>query len=201
MKRVLKLLAILLSISTVFAGDKDTRFAVKPATEYPARLTQEKVTVAAMAYVNEDDVKLAFGKTDPNKYGVLPVLVVIQNDSGKPLRLNLQAEFVDRNGHHVDATPASEVHYVGTPPKRKDSNIGMGSPLPFPLPKKKGGPLGGWEIDGRSMTAKMIPAGEQVSGFFYFQARLEPGSKLYLNGLSEAGSGKELFYFEVPLEK
>ena len=200
MRRVLKLLAILLSISGVFAGDKDARFITKPAAEYPNRVTQEKVTVAAMAYVNEEDLHLAFGKADPNKYVVLPVLVVIHNDSDKAIRLSLQAEFVDAKDHHVDATPASEVRFVGAPPKRKDSNIGMGSPLPFPLPKK-GAPLGGWEIDGRALRAKMVPPGEQVSGFFYFQARMESGGKLYLNGLSDAATGKELFYFEVPLDK
>jgi hypothetical protein len=28
---------------------------------------------------------------------------------------------------------------------------------------------------------------------------LQPGSVVYLNGLVEAGTGKELLYFEIPL--
>lgn len=199
MQSILRWLAIPLSIAAMFAADKETRFVVRPAAEYPTHSTQEKVTVAAVPYVSEEDIKLAFGKMNPLKYGVLPVLVVIQNDTGKALRLNVQSEYVDPTGHHLEAIAPGDVQYVGSSPKRKDTNIGMGSPIP--LPKKKGGPMSSWEIIGRGFTAKIVPAGEQVSGFFYFQTSMEPGSKFYLNGLREASSGKELFYFEVPLEK
>jgi len=173
---------------------------VKAADSYTTHVTNEKVTVAAVPYVNADEVKLAFGKVDPNKFNLLPVLVVIRNDTGKPLRVNLQAEYVEPGGHHIEATPAEDVQYAGAGPKRKDTNVGMQYPLPFPK-KKSTSPLSSWEIQGRAFAAKMIPAGEQVSGFVYFQTKMQPGSKFYMNGLSEAGSGKELFYFEVPFEK
>ena len=38
------------------------------------------------------------------------------------------------------------------------------------------------------------------NGFVYFQARPEPGASLYVTGLEEASSGKELIYFEIPLD-
>ena len=56
-----------------------------------------------------------------------------------------------------------------------------------------------WEIEGRAMSAKILPPGESASGFFYFQTIMQPGSMIYLNGLYEAASGKEIFYFELPL--
>ncbi len=188
-----------MSIAAAQAADKDSRFAVKPASEYPGSVTQEKVTIAAVPYVREDDVRAAFGKADPARYTVLPVLVVIENKTGKTLRLNLQAEYVDPGGHHVEALSPEEVQYIGAPPRRKDSRMPMPSPVPLPRKKSSGGPLGGWEFQGRAFAARMIPPGEQVSGFFYFQTRLDKGSRFYLTGLSEAGTGKELFYFEVPL--
>jgi hypothetical protein len=46
----------------------------------------------------------------------------------------------------------------------------------------------------------MLPAGESASGCFYFQTRFRGGSTLFLSGLRQAASGKELFYFELPLE-
>jgi hypothetical protein len=46
----------------------------------------------------------------------------------------------------------------------------------------------------------MLPAGQTASGFFYFQTGLETGSTIYISGMSEASSGKELFYFELPLQ-
>ena len=45
----------------------------------------------------------------------------------------------------------------------------------------------------------MLPPGQTASGFFYFQTGLQRGATLYLNGLSEAATGKEILYFELPL--
>ena len=44
-------------------------------------------------------------------------------------------------------------------------------------------------------------ARETASGFFYFRTPFREGSTLYLTGLREAQTGKELFYFEILLEK
>jgi hypothetical protein len=61
-------------------------------------------------------------------------------------------------------------------------------------------PLTAWEIEGRAFAAKMLPAGQTASGFFYFQTGLQRGATLYLNGLADAASGQEMFYYEIPLE-
>lgn len=157
------------------------------------------MTVAAVPYVNDDEVRVAFGKSNPNKYGFLPVLVIIQNDSNKALRLGLKTEYVDANGRHIESVPASELPYMAVSPKRNDG----GGRIPLPtggLGRSKKNPLSGWEIEGRSFSARMLPAGESVYGFVYFQARPEPGASLYLTGIQEASSGRELFYFEIPLD-
>lgn len=149
--------------------------------------------MAAVPYVNDDENKATFGKANPYKNGVLPVLVVIQNDSPEALRLDLKSEYVDGQGRHIDALSSRDILSAGPGPKRPPV---VGSPIP--LPKHKN-PLNAWEIPGLAFSARMVPAGESVHGFFYFQSRLEPNSKLYLTGLSEAKSGNELFYFEIPL--
>jgi hypothetical protein len=196
MKRIFGLAVMILSIAAAYAGEKDKRFSPPPASSFAGSQTQGGVTVAAVPYVDEDDIKAAFGKANPPKYGILPVLVIIQNDSGKALRLNLQAEYVDPDGKHIEAVPPGDVMYAGKSPKRPNMN-----PTPLPLPRSSGkGPLAVWEIEGRAFSARMVPAGESANGFFYFETRLQPGSKLYLTGLSEAQTGKELFYFEIPLD-
>jgi hypothetical protein len=45
----------------------------------------------------------------------------------------------------------------------------------------------------------MLPPGQSASGFVYFQSGFQRGSSIYLSGLREADSGKELLYFEIPL--
>ena len=66
--------------------------------------------------------------------------------------------------------------------------------------RNKKNPLDSWEIEGRAFAAKMIPPGQSASGFFYFQTDYQKGARLYLTGLSEADTGTELFYYEIPMQ-
>ncbi len=200
MRRTCAFWVIFLSISAALAADKDKdTFHPGPADSYPTKQSQEKVTIAAVPYVNDDELRTAFGKDNPSRYGFLPVLVIIQNDSSKALRLNLKTEYVDARGRHIDSIPASDLPYLAAGPKRND----VGGPVPLPtgpIGRKSKKPLAGWEIEGRALNARMLPAGESVHGFVYFKTLPEPGASLYLSGIQEASSGRELFYFEIPLD-
>ncbi|MBV9743451.1 MAG: hypothetical protein JO099_06790 [Acidobacteriia bacterium] len=191
---VFKRLALILSISAALAADKETA-AFKPgsAASYENHQTTGGITLGIDPYNTAEKQKPAFGKLDLYQRGVLPVLVVIQNDGSQAIRLdNLKVEYVGPNGNHVEATPASEVRYLRGPEQPTS--------LPGPLGGKiKKNPLDAWEVEGRAFAAKMLPAGNSASGFFYFQTGLQRGSSLYLSGLTEAATGKELLYFEIPL--
>jgi hypothetical protein len=182
-----------MSIAAAFAADKEPVFHAPAAGSLPHHQTTAPLTVGVDPYVSGEKLKAAFGKLVPAQYGVLPVLVVMQNDGDKTIRLeNLRVEYVSRNAR-VDATSARDVRYAKAPSR---PNLALG-----PLggrPKKN--PLDAWEIEGRAFAAKMLPPGNTASGFFYFQADLETGATLYLSGLSEAESGKQLLYFEIPLQ-
>ena len=183
------------------AVDKDNgRFVPGPASSYAGHQTQEGITIAAVPYITEEQAKSAFGKVNPYEHGILPVLVIVENGSGKALRMDLKVQFVDPDNHHLNAIPPEDVlTYQGV---KKPPTIGPPSVLPIPLPRsKKKGPLNTPEIVNRALSVKLIPPGEKAYGFFYFEANYRPGSMLYLNGLSDASSGKEYFYFDLPLEK
>jgi hypothetical protein len=64
---------------------------------------------------------------------------------------------------------------------------------------KKKNPLDAWEIEGRAFAAQMLPPGQSANGFFYFQTGLQRGATIYITGLTEAASGQELLFFELPL--
>jgi hypothetical protein len=195
MPRIFKRLALLMSIAAAFGADKDrAAFRPPPATGLDHRQTNAQVTIGVDSYVAPDKVKAAFGKLNPYQYGVLPVLVVIQNDSGKTIRLDkLKAEYVGPNGDRVEATPAKDVRYLRGPNRP--------SVVPGPIGKisSKKNPLDAWEIEGRALAAQMLPAGQSASGFLYFQTGLQRGATIYLSGLTEAATGTELLYFEIPL--
>jgi len=192
-------IALFAGFALANAADKEPRFAPGSASSYATRQTIDKVTSAAIPYTTEEQVHSAFGKLDPNKYGILPVLIVIQNASDQTLRLdNLKLEYITPSRTHIDPTPAKDVPYVSgniKQPRIENSPLPTGSPR---VSRKKN-PLAGGQIDVRAFSARMLPPGEQASGFFYFQTLNRHGSKMYLTGIREAASGKELFYFEIPL--
>src|SRR5579864_5529806 len=149
-------LIVLLSITAAAAADKDkARFAPGPASSYRGHQTADQITIAAVPFITDEQTRTAFDKVNPYKYGVLPVLVVLENGTGKALRLDLVAELVDPNGRHIDATPAGNVAHLADSPKAP--KLPGQSPLPFPTRRERKGPLNVWEIEGRAFAAKMLP--------------------------------------------
>jgi hypothetical protein len=186
-----------MSIAAAFAADKPTPFRPPAAGSMAHHQTDEQVTIGVEPYYGAAKARSVFGKVDPNDYGVLPVLVVIQNDSGKAVQLkDMRVQFAV-DGKKVDATPASDVKYVrGT--NRPTYLSGPAGGIGKVLDKKN--PLAEPEIETRAFAAQLIPPGQSASGFFYFQTSLASGATILVDRLSEAGTGRELFYFEIPLE-
>lgn len=180
---------------TATAATEDKAFQPRPASEY-AHQSSGDVTVGAKPYNNEELTAEAFGKkTDLLRYGVLPVLVVIQNKRQKALDLrDIQVSLVASDGRHAEPVSPEDLPFLAShtkPPSVKPYP-------PIPLPKKKN-PLNTPELVIRAFAAKMLPPGDSASGFFYFEARPEAGDKLYLNGIRDARTQEEIFYFEFPL--
>jgi hypothetical protein len=204
MIRVLKgpaAVVVMLTVSIAAGGEKDApNFVAGAASSYPNKQSSEQVTVAADVYETGDKVKTAFGKHSPYDSGVLPVLVVIANDSDKAINVDhLKVEYIAPGGEKVAATPAQDLRFL-----RGASRPGV-NPAPLPIPgipqttRGKKNPLSDWQIEGRAFAAKVIPPHDSASGFFYFQTGHRSNSKLYLSGIMVPATGKELFYFEVPL--
>jgi hypothetical protein len=195
-KCLLLLLGLVASITTAVGLDKDKKFTPPALSSITAQITNDGVTVAAVPYNTAEQARTAFGKLNPYEHGVLPVLMLIQNDTKKSIKLDrIKVEYIDRDRTRIENTPAAEVPYVKGP-RRPNFNPG---PIPGVKISKKN-PLAAEEIEVRAWAAKMLPPGESAHGFVYFRTGHRPGAKLYVTGLEEAGSGKELFYFEVPLD-
>ena len=194
-----KWFVLLLSIVAAPGADKEKPFQAEPAASYACRQTIEKVTIAADVFDKQEKTSQAFGKLNPNRYGILPVLVVIQNDSSAALTLEtMRVAYISESRQKIEATPAREVPYTRGPKQPSVYN----PPLPrLPKTGSSKNPLSAWEIEGRAFSAKMLPSGQSASGFFYFQAPYQSGSVLYISGIQEAGSRRELFYFEISLDR
>ncbi len=193
----LKRLILLTSITAAFAGDKElSKFEVRPPASYPSHQTSDKITIGAEVIETDEQARPAFGKANPYNDGILPVLVVIQNNRPHALRVDrLMADYVAADRSRIENTPAQDLRFLKG---AKQPSMSPG-PVGGIRIKRKKQPLSEWEIEGRAFTAKMIPPGESASGFLYFQTGHRTGSTLYLSGLRDAVSGEELLYFEIPL--
>jgi hypothetical protein len=192
-------LLLAVSITAAFGADKEkARFEVKPAAAYPHKQTSEKVTIAAEPFETDDQAREAFGKTNPFRYGVLPVLIVVQNDSPNAIRVDsMRLIYMLPDRTKVESTPASDVRFIN------------GARQPKGLPGPTGGikitrapknPLAEPEIEARAFAAKMIPPGQSASGFVYFQVpQSSQAATVTVDGLLDATTGKELYYFEIPM--
>ena len=191
-------IALFAGFALASAADKEPHFAPGAAASYPTRQTSDKITIAAVPYVTEEQIRSAFGKLDPNRYGILPLLIVIQNDSSQTIRFDsMRVEYVTSDRQHVDATAAKDVPYLSgaREPRIENGPIpGAGTHV-----RKVKNPLANGEIGVRAFSAPVLPPGEQASGFFYFQTRNRLGAKAYITGIKESATGKELLYFEIPL--
>lgn len=166
------------------------------ATDYAHQLS-DRVMLGAKSFDTEDLTAEAFGKkADLLKYGIVPVLVVIENQREKSLDLqDIQVSLVAADGRHVDAMNPDDIQFMGGKKKRPSA-----TPYPrLPLPKK-GNPLASPEVTERAFSAKMLPPKDSTNGFFFFEAHPEPGDKLYVSGIRDARSGQEIMYFEFPLD-
>jgi hypothetical protein len=197
---VIRFVILSIALAGIFALlviGADKPFRAGAADSYPHQ-TADQITVGAKSYDKPELIEDAFGKkVDFLKYGILPVLVVIENKSRNALDLqSLEVNLVATDGRHASAVPPDELFHVGRTTKRPGIN-----PLPpLPTPRKKN-PLETPEIALRAFIARVVPPGDSASGFFYFEAKPEAGDKLYLNGIRNARSGQEMLYFEFPLEQ
>jgi len=203
--RFLPICAVLLLAPLLPAAD-DAPFRPLPAAEYQAHQKQHEFTVAVKPYHREAEMQEAFGKVKPFKFGVLPVLVVITNDSDHALGLDgLKVRFVESGRDGLEPVSGEDLAYVNasSKPKERPSYIpqipGIGKP------KVKKGPLAAEIITQREFVAPVVPPHSSASGFFYYLTGFDPDpvprSTMYITGITNLTTGEELFYFEIPLDR
>ncbi len=198
MRPVSKTVVAFLCVSIAVSAADHPEFKAKPASSYANKQTSENVTIAVEQYETDEQTKEPFGKVNPFRHGVLPVLVVIENKGKDAINLNrMKLRYVLPDRTKVENTPASEVRYLDGVQRPKTVNAPLGG---LRIAKTKPGPLSDWTIEGRAFSAPVLAPGETASGFFYFQTSTSAAATVIISGLTHAGSGEELFYFEIPVK-
>ncbi len=87
-----------------------------------------------MRYESDADTRPVFGKINPNEYGVLPVLLIVENKSNQNLLLDqMKIQFMAPGGIRLDPTAAKDLPYLIGPKRPRN---GPPYPMPFPFPKR-----------------------------------------------------------------
>lgn len=180
---------------------------VKPAANaaktYPAHDEHptERVTVAIDPYDMADKAQIF--SVNYRAQGILPVFLIVTNDSDQPVTLNdMKGELVTVNRTKLSPATTDDLYRRLSHPARSDTPY----PLPFPRRKVKGAVSKQAldEINSAQFSAKAVEPYTTQSGFLFFDisgiSTPLAGANFYLTGVRDVNGG-ELIYFEVPLEK
>lgn len=194
---------VTLSIALLLAGLSQTvaaderEFHIGPASNYPNQ-TAAGLQIGAEAFAKEEQEKLAFGKkSDLRRNGILPVLVVVDNKGKKAVDLrDIEVNLMSNDGQRATSIPPDQLSQTKKVYRR---NIPTG--IPIPIPQRKKTSMSSPDIFVRAFSARVVPPGDSASGFFYFKAQPELANKVYVNGLREVGSAREIMYFEFSIDR
>jgi hypothetical protein len=199
------ILALLLSVALIAAGD-DKPFNPPRATHaktYPAMEVHDDERVAVAIDPFDQPVKAAVFKANYKEHNILPVRVIISNDSDKTLILrDLRVQYITGRRDKIEPATNDDLYRRLASLKRPDRQR---VPLPIPLPRKNKPAVATEvmrEVDDAMFTPVPVTAHSTYSGFLFFDISgidvPEEGAHVFLSGMKI--DGKELFYFDIPLE-
>jgi hypothetical protein len=168
----------------------------------------EGLTVSADPYSSGDRAKQKFSKANPLAEGILPIEVILRNETTQAIRIGLETikltvkpqegKQQDIDALSVDEVAAAIAHPggVATPHARR---------LPIGIPSnndKKTDKL--LEIlRPLSLDADVVPPMSEIHGFLFFdlnhQMSLVDSASLYIPDVTRIPSKQALIFFEVPL--
>lgn len=194
--------ACLLAAAGTLAGE--TAFRPKTADKYPSKQKQDGLIVAAKAFVSEKDQKSAFGKVRPRQYGIVPMLLVISNSGTHSFSLeSLQVRLITPGREGLEPIRGEDLAALNPKGHQPTRRTIPGVPG-LNRTRVKKGPLDRPEITRHEFRAPIVAPKSTASGFFFYQMGTDSsleGASAYISGIVNISTGRELFYFEIPLNK
>jgi hypothetical protein len=179
---------------------------VQPATSFAAVEIHDKEKVAVAAEPYDTREKESIFRVDYLSHGVMPVRLVVTNNSDRPISLrDARILFQTPAGDRIQAAEPEDIERLMTRKEREGGKIPMPGPIPniHMKPKASNKDIEA-DFNEFEYEALVVEPHTTRSGFlFYDVSQLDNplrGSKLHLHLLRDA-DGNELFYFEIPFDK
>jgi len=179
---------------------------VQPATSFADVEVHDKEKVAIAAEPYDTKEKEAIFRVDYLSHGVMPVRLIVTNNSDRPISLrDARILFQTPAGDRLQAAEPEDVERLMTRKEREGGKIPMPGPIPsiHMKPKASNKDVEA-DFDEFEYGALVVEAHTTRAGFlFYDVSQLDDplkGAKLHLRKLRDA-DGNELFFFEIPFDK
>jgi hypothetical protein len=177
--------------------------AVQPATEFAAVEVHadEKLAIAAEPYDSKE--KMALFRVDYISHGVLPIRLIVTNNSDRPISLrDARILFVTNLGDRIQTADPEDVERLMTRKEKEGTKIPIG-PVSVHTKAKASDKGIEQDFDTFEFQALVIEPHTTRAGFLFYDVSglTHPlqGALLNLHTIKDA-DGKELFYFEIPFE-
>ena len=203
-------LVFLLVASVLALGADNTVFTPPPAAApktYPAHESHEdeKVSIAIDPFDMPEKARIF--RTNYQQKGFLPIRLIISNDNDQFVMMNdLKIEYITLHRDKIEPATSDDIYRRVVHLKRNPSGRRVPSPIPLPRDKSpvtKDAKIAMDELDQAQFVPHPVDPHSIRSGFLFFDITgidpPEAGAHLYITGLKIGG--KELFYFDIPLEK
>jgi hypothetical protein len=195
--------------TTTLASYKSIKVKVNPARNYPFVASQGQVSIAADPYETNDKIKTAFDIKDMEKLGVVPVNVIITNESDDTILVSGQdINLLDEKNRSLESLNIEEVVHAVISKGKSPSTRGPAPPSRLPVPQREGSRGDAFEIDmdfnNKALKELKIAPKTTASGFVFFrlpdrQMRLA-GHKLYIPQVKNLRSKEDLLFFEIEIK-
>jgi len=160
----------------------------QPAVSYPAHDHHAKENVAVALDPYDTPAKAGVFVVNYREHALLPVMLVITNDSNEPIQLSdMKAQLVTADRTKLSPSTEDDIYRRISHPKASGARV----PLPFPTKRVKGG-VGSkeWnEIESALFRAKAVEPLTTRAGFLFFDisdvSSPLPGARLYLTGVRD----------------
>jgi len=200
------LLAFLAMIPSPLPASEHTPPPVRPANDFAAVEVHadERLAIAAEPYDTKD--KMALFRVDYISHGVMPIRLVVTNNSDRPISLrDARILFVTSTGDRIQAAEPGDVERLMTRKEREGGKVPMPGPIPaIHLKPKASNKEIEQDFDTFEFQALVIEPHTTRAGFLFYDVSglTQPlkGALLNLHEIKDA-DGKELFYFEIPFDK
>ena len=177
----------------------------KDASAYPAfdAHPADKVTIAADPY--DTPSKMEAFRVDYIKYDVLPIRIIVTNAGDRPISLDqVRIHLVPADGNRIVPSEPEDVE------RRVSSRDRLGTTVPIgPIRWHRGGSASDEKVEQDfheyEYSALAVEPHTTRAGFLFYPLdglgkNPLKGAKVLVRRVADA-DGKELFYFEVPLDK